>query len=179
MAPVIVCVVLTGMPKWEAMNSVMAPLVSAQKPPNGVSFVRRWPMVFTIRQPPVTVPNPIAAPHATTTQAGMLLRSVRCSGEDAKAPVAKACCSATRDRKSTRLNSSHSQISYAVFCLKKKKKTTRLLDCLFQQPPLALLVHVCNSAITSEDLMAKLIMISVLMAYTDQSSASPPHFHVH
>src|SRR2546430_8480722 len=29
-----------------------------------------------------------------------------------------------RDRKSTRLNSSHSQISYAVFCLKKKKKLT-------------------------------------------------------
>src|SRR2546430_17711511 len=30
-----------------------------------------------------------------------------------------------RDRKSTRLNSSHSQISYAVFCLKKKKQTRR------------------------------------------------------
>src|SRR5689334_24964286 len=30
---------------------------------------------------------------------------------------------AMRDRKSTRLNSSHSSISYAVFCLKKKKKT--------------------------------------------------------
>src|SRR2546427_2974895 len=30
----------------------------------------------------------------------------------------------SRDRKSTRLNSSHSQISYAVFCLKKKKKKT-------------------------------------------------------
>src|SRR5256886_5695176 len=29
------------------------------------------------------------------------------------------------DRKSTRLNSSHSQISYAVFCLKKKKKKQR------------------------------------------------------
>src|SRR2546427_4251969 len=29
------------------------------------------------------------------------------------------------DRKSTRLNSSHSQISYAVFCLKKKKKNTK------------------------------------------------------
>src|SRR2546430_4009403 len=29
---------------------------------------------------------------------------------------------APQDRKSTRLNSSHSQISYAVFCLKKKKK---------------------------------------------------------
>src|SRR5688572_32466441 len=30
-----------------------------------------------------------------------------------------------QDRKSTRLNSSHSQISYAVFCLKKKKKNKR------------------------------------------------------
>src|SRR2546421_957903 len=29
------------------------------------------------------------------------------------------------DRKSTRLNSSHDQISYAVFCLKKKKKTVK------------------------------------------------------
>src|SRR5689334_24147744 len=29
-----------------------------------------------------------------------------------------------RDRKSTRLNSSHSSISYAVFCLKKKKKNS-------------------------------------------------------
>src|SRR5688572_31632380 len=36
-------------------------------------------------------------------------------------------CAAERevDRKSTRLNSSHSQISYAVFCLKKKKQKSR------------------------------------------------------
>src|SRR2546427_5856009 len=32
-----------------------------------------------------------------------------------------------RDRKSTRLNSSHSQISYAVFCLKKKKKKKKTM----------------------------------------------------
>src|SRR2546427_4674871 len=32
------------------------------------------------------------------------------------------------DRKSTRLNSSHSQISYAVFCLKKKKKKNETAD---------------------------------------------------
>src|SRR2546426_4795141 len=32
---------------------------------------------------------------------------------------------ASRDRKSTRLNSSHLVISYAVFCLKKKKKTKK------------------------------------------------------
>src|SRR2546427_7720675 len=34
--------------------------------------------------------------------------------------------SPTKDRKSTRLNSSHSQISYAVFCLKKKNNTNDL-----------------------------------------------------
>src|SRR5690348_17466589 len=33
-----------------------------------------------------------------------------------------------RDRKSTRLNSSHPSISYAVFCLKKKKNTTLNYD---------------------------------------------------
>src|SRR2546430_7809011 len=40
-------------------------------------------------------------------------------------PTRVRCCgrrAQREDRKSTRLNSSHSQISYAVFCLKKKKK---------------------------------------------------------
>src|SRR3712207_8119350 len=32
-----------------------------------------------------------------------------------------------QDRKSTRLNSSHANISYAVFCLKKKKKTNNIV----------------------------------------------------
>src|SRR5256886_9864472 len=36
--------------------------------------------------------------------------------------LAAAVYAASEDRKSTRLNSSHSQISYAVFCLKKKKE---------------------------------------------------------
>src|SRR5258708_19189447 len=45
-------------------------------------------------------------------------------------------CGASSDRKSTRLNSSHQIISYAVFCLKKKEQTARrgerpgLLRCL-------------------------------------------------
>src|SRR2546430_4957069 len=38
-----------------------------------------------------------------------------------------------QDRKSTRLNSSHSQISYAVFCLKKKKKKCIKTECLIEQ----------------------------------------------
>src|SRR5438552_6769732 len=40
-----------------------------------------------------------------------------------------ACAPFSRDRKSTRLNSSHQIISYAVFCLKKKKTNTRRLRC--------------------------------------------------
>src|SRR2546427_8382388 len=49
---------------------------------------------------------------------------VRPDGERRRA-IARAqddVLSRLRDRKSTRLNSSHSQISYAVFCLKKKTK---------------------------------------------------------
>src|SRR2546430_7379544 len=44
--------------------------------------------------------------------------------EDRRVDLARDRCLADDylDRKSTRLNSSHSQISYAVFCLKKKKK---------------------------------------------------------
>src|SRR2546430_8609724 len=42
-----------------------------------------------------------------------------------------------QDRKSTRLNSSHSQISYAVFCLKKKKtdNSALLIPSVSVQPP--------------------------------------------
>src|SRR2546422_4157429 len=39
-----------------------------------------------------------------------------------------ACGLTGRDRKSTRLNSSHGYISYAVFCLKKKKKRNKVND---------------------------------------------------
>src|SRR2546430_11182666 len=41
---------------------------------------------------------------------------------------------AKRDRKSTRLNSSHSQISYAVFCLKKKKNQKQTLSLVVSYP---------------------------------------------
>src|SRR2546428_6402165 len=42
------------------------------------------------------------------------------------APAGGPPVTIARDRKSTRLNSSHDQISYAVFCLKKKKPLTPL-----------------------------------------------------
>src|SRR2546427_1340435 len=46
---------------------------------------------------------------------------------EAKAKKAEAKGKKAEDRKSTRLNSSHSQISYAVFCLKKKKHNDLVL----------------------------------------------------
>src|SRR4051812_49483115 len=47
----------------------------------------------------------------------------------ARDPASLEVCALLTDRKSTRLNSSHMSISYAVFCLKKKKKknTERIL----------------------------------------------------
>src|SRR2546427_5311898 len=51
---------------------------------------------------------------STTALANVRLTVTYCSQSDVR--------KMGRDRKSTRLNSSHSQISYAVFCLKKKKK---------------------------------------------------------
>src|SRR4051812_31826634 len=59
-APVMVCVVDTGTPSAVATNSVIAPPVSAQKPPTGLSLVIFWPMVLTMRQPPNNVPKLIA-----------------------------------------------------------------------------------------------------------------------
>src|SRR2546430_12661995 len=52
-----------------------------------------------------------------------------------------------RDRKSTRLNSSHSQISYAVFCLKKKRQS-RSTSSLHSEP-LIISTHSIASADTT------------------------------
>src|SRR2546430_5927603 len=50
---------------------------------------------------------------------------IREAGSTAAQELAFTLADVVADRKSTRLNSSHSQISYAVFCLKKKKKQIR------------------------------------------------------
>src|SRR3712207_8947869 len=49
------------------------------------------------------------------------------------APQARPCRGPLQDRKSTRLNSSHANISYAVFCL--KKKNTPKADAVNSHPP--------------------------------------------
>src|SRR2546427_3954943 len=52
------------------------------------------------------------------------------------------------DRKSTRLNSSHSQISYAVFCLKKKKKIEKEIPPQTQNHLLRQDVDICDHDLT-------------------------------
>src|SRR5687768_17693066 len=52
-------------------------------------------------------------------------------GATSALPARRVCnslLSVLKDRKSTRLNSSHGYISYAVFCLKKKNKKSKLLN---------------------------------------------------
>src|SRR5690349_23040306 len=48
--------------------------------------------------------------------------------DDRPGAVGRGAADDPRDRKSTRLNSSHVEISYAVFCLKKKKKKKKKID---------------------------------------------------
>src|SRR2546421_1673039 len=62
-----------------------------------------------------------------TVENAVALGLPRCASPKPMAPSdvagpAPRASARRRDRKSTRLNSSHDQISYAVFCLKKKKK---------------------------------------------------------
>src|SRR6266487_5286509 len=59
-------------------------------------------------------------PRSTLFPYTTLFRSRRC--RDGKTHTSFCPGQVRRDRKSTRLNSSHPSISYAVFCLKKKKK---------------------------------------------------------
>src|SRR5437764_5044167 len=70
MAPVIVCVVDTGMPAWAVKNRVAAAAASALMPPTGWSFVIRAPMVWTIRHPPNAVPRAMATSAEILTHHG-------------------------------------------------------------------------------------------------------------
>src|SRR5436305_10567189 len=61
---------------------------------------------------------------------------VRCAWpcrRSARAPAPRPCRHRGRDRKSTRLNSSHVRISYAVFCLKKKKKKLHITNTQYNE----------------------------------------------
>src|SRR2546430_8793722 len=73
-----------------------------------------------IRRPPRST----LFPYTTLFRSLAVLRPIKIVLTNIPAGETIECVATNnpQDRKSTRLNSSHSQISYAVFCLKKKKK---------------------------------------------------------
>src|SRR2546429_3956768 len=87
-----------------------------RRPPRSTLF----PYTTLFRSPGAT------AVRARAKSAGRLMET-QGMNDNTRQPRAK------RDRKSTRLNSSHGYISYAVFCLKKKKKITILTHHIRQR----------------------------------------------
>src|SRR3712207_7892349 len=81
-----------------------------RRPPRSTLF----PYTTLFRSPDVA--RPVHHPALPQAAPG------RDDHREAKAAIAAGLRRAIRDRKSTRLNSSHANISYAVFCLKKKIK---------------------------------------------------------
>src|SRR3712207_7407981 len=68
------------------------------------------------------VPETIAAAGIAARVQGLRRYYALLLGADGVARLVRELDGTTTDRKSTRLNSSHANISYAVFCLKKKKQ---------------------------------------------------------
>src|SRR2546430_12423308 len=83
-----------------------------------------------IRRPPRSTLFPYTTlfrSTATFAEVPECACTLACSAPKSSFARSMASCSKELlDRKSTRLNSSHSQISYAVFCLKKKKKKQKI-----------------------------------------------------
>src|SRR5204862_6001130 len=75
-----------------------------------------------IRRPPRST----LFPYTTLFRSSSSMSRPTCTFETPLNPSAGSARSGSADRKSTRLNSSHVEISYAVFCLKKKKKKIKL-----------------------------------------------------
>src|SRR5689334_24499818 len=81
-----------------------------------------------IRRPPRST----LFPYTTLFRSAALLIAAAAPAVRAQqAPLQDKPFAEHKDRKSTRLNSSHSSISYAVFCLKKKKKLSDVQSVFF------------------------------------------------
>src|SRR5256884_931993 len=82
-----------------------------------------------------------------------------------------------RDRKSTRLNSSHGYISYAVFCLKKKKKYLSYRDTRDgnQQGLLLVLLHIMRVRV---ELPAAVLVSLILGCLGSHYDGSPAYAYV-
>src|SRR2546430_10413695 len=126
--------ILTGGGDCPGLNAVIRAAVrkgSFHYEDQFVGFLEGWRGLMENK----TMPLDLQSVAGILPRGGTILRTSRTN--PAKKPDGLDTCIATLkkngvdaliaigDRKSTRLNSSHSQISYAVFCLKKKKETEK------------------------------------------------------
>src|SRR2546429_7263937 len=98
-----------------------------------------------IRRPPRST----LFPYTTLFRSAKALEYLRKIGQRGKdmGQMVDDLLKLSRDRKSTRLNSSHGYISYAVFCLKKKKKKSYIYVELIHTCP-HLITHLCDASHT-------------------------------
>src|SRR6266496_1785910 len=105
--------------QWQARRSW---LIASATSAGSVSRARWWLASRMTGQP-----SP-AARAASSSYASLSRRYAQgASGQRGAGGCASVNMASGRDRKSTRLNSSHVEISYAVFCLKKKKANVTIL----------------------------------------------------
>src|SRR5215203_7054566 len=81
-----------------------------------------------IRRPPRSTLFPYTTLFRSRRRADPLVACPRRGAARAPPRAPRSLARRRRDRKSTRLNSSHANISYAVFCLKKKKKKKKTFN---------------------------------------------------
>src|SRR2546421_13095544 len=86
------------------------------------SFILFFFFFLMIRRPPRSTLFPYTTLFRSPKNARNSLRARGISLGETTCAITSLIRRCVEDRKSTRLNSSHDQISYAVFCLKKKKK---------------------------------------------------------
>src|SRR3712207_7235721 len=99
-----------------------------RRPPRSTLF----PYTTLFRSSPATfeLRDPAGRVEASVTDAGTGPVDALVSAAADTSSVGRRSVTLTGDRKSTRLNSSHANISYAVFCLKKKKDSDPVQDRL-------------------------------------------------
>src|SRR5207245_11589340 len=110
---------------WSLLRRLVYQLLRHSHPPPSLPFSlfsycsrpHRHLLSFPTRRS-----SDLAAARARRPSGGPAKSISRASSSPGRSSGHSATRRATSDRKSTRLNSSHGSISYAVFCLKKKKK---------------------------------------------------------
>src|SRR5690349_23906802 len=86
--------------------------------------------MFSLTGPPSTQIYTLSLHDALPISSAVLVGSAAACERLGLDPVARIAGRTRADRKSTRLNSSHVEISYAVFCLKKKRNTRVLFSLI-------------------------------------------------